>query len=258
MIRPTRKSHEIRKVAVAFDPACSTSSILQAASEFAVLHDAELEALLVHDQDMARLSRLPFGRIIEPVSGKMEEFDDAAIRSRRAGPVARSRAVLRDLSQRYRLTCTVREIPGLSLVDVMTESTAELFVVASSHGKFGGIPTTDPDALQVAMDSAASVLLVSELPLPLSARNIVVICDESERGRQAMTVAERLARRESPTGDPESVRQVRPDHLDATAIVQQIRSLAPGLVIIGLSGRELTAQLHEQLDHAAFSVLTVR
>ena len=138
---------EIRKVAVAFDPACGSPDLLHAASELAASLGADLEALFIDDQDISRLSRLPFGRIVEPLSGKSEIFDDAAVRSRRAGPLARSRAILRDLSRRHRLAFSVRELPGMALADAASSSTAELIVVASFHLKFGGGRTIDRGAV---------------------------------------------------------------------------------------------------------------
>ena len=132
------KGREIRKIAVAFDPVCGVPGLLETAAEFAALFGAELEALFVDDPDMTRLSQLPFGRTIELTSGKAERFDALALAQGRAGPAARIRATLRSLAQLHRFAYTVRELHGRALMEATGESTAELLVVASFHGKFGG------------------------------------------------------------------------------------------------------------------------
>lgn len=249
------ESREIRKVAVAFDPACTSTALLDAVTELAVSLGADLEALLIDDQDMERLSRLPFGRMFEPLSGKSVAFDDAAIRSRRAGPLARSRAVLRDLSKRHRLVCSVRELPGLALAEVAGRSTAELFVLASFHAKFGGGRTIDREALEVASLSAGSVLLVSQLPV--STRNLVVVCDGSAVGQRALAVAARLVRRNA-TGNAAPVGRLNPEGRRVRELVGKLSEMSPTLVIVGLQDISLTAALQERAGTVPFSVLTIR
>lgn len=246
---------EIRKVAVAFDPACASPALLHAATEFAVSLGADLEALFIDDQDIVRLSRLPFGRIVELISGRSEVLDDASISARRAGPRARSRAVLRELSKRHRLTYSVRELPGRGLADAANESTAELFVVASFHSKFGGDRTIDRDAWDIAAQSAGSVLLVSHLPV--STRKIVVVSDDSAAGHRAVAVAARLVRRNAPA-DTLPVGRLDPIGQRAGELVGKVLDMAPTLVIVGLEDASLTAALLERSGGEAFSVLTVR
>lgn len=246
---------EIRKVAVAFDPACGSPDLLHAASELAASLGADLEALFIDDQDISRLSRLPFGRIVEPLSGKSEIFDDAAVRSRRAGPLARSRAILRDLSRRHRLAFSVRELPGMALADAASSSTAELIVVASFHLKFGGGRTIDRDAWEIAAQSAGSVLLVSHLPV--SVRKIVVVSDDSPAGQRAVAVAARLVRRGAPAETP-PIGHLHPQGQTAQALAGKVLALAPTLVIVGLRDAALTAAIQEVSVTETFSVLTVR
>lgn len=248
-------SHGIRKVAVAFDPACASPALLLAATEVAASLGADLEALFIDDPDIARLSRLPFGRIIEPLSGKSVLFDDAAIRSRRAGPLARSRAALRDMAKRYRLAYSVKELPGVSLADAPGQSTAELFVIASFHAKFGGMRTVDRDAWDIAAQSAGSVLLVSHLPV--STRKIVVVTDDSLAGRHAVAVAARLVRRNAPA-ETLPVGHLAAGGQSAATLVGKILSMSPTLVIVGLQDAPLTAALQEMSVTETFSLLTVR
>lgn len=245
---------DIRKVAVAFDPACASPALLHAASEFAGWLGADLEALIIDDADILRLTRLPFGRIVEPLSGKSMLFDDAAIRSRRAGPLARSRAVLRELSQRHRLSCSVRELPGMALSGAAGESTAELLVIASFHAKFGGDRTIDQDALEIASRSTGSVLLVSGFPL--LTRKIAVVSDDSPAGLQAMAIATRLVR-ETDLSDA-AIERLDPAGQSAPALVDRISAKSPTLVIVGLQDAEVRTALQEMSGTGSFSVLTVR
>lgn len=246
---------EIRKVAVAFDPACVSSALLYVATEFAVSLGADLEALIIDDQDIVRLSRLPFGRIVEPFSGRSEVFDDAAIRSRRAGPLARNRAVLRELSKRHRLAYSLRELPGVGLAEAASETTAELFVVASFHSKFGGDRTIDRDAWGIAAQSAGSVLLVSHLPV--STQKIVVVSDDSAAGRQAVAVAARLLHRNA-AADTLPIGRLNPVGQQTRALVGKVLGMSPTLVIVGLRDASLAPALLERSGSEAFSVLTIR
>lgn len=248
-------THEIRTVAVAFDPACTSPALLQAATDLAVWLGADLEALFIDDQDIARLSKLPFGRIFEPLSGKSALLDDSAVRSRRAGPVARSRAVLRELSKRHRLACTIRELPGLALAEATGRSSAELFILSSFHAKYGSGRTIDREALEVASLSAGSVLLVSQLPV--STRNIVVVSDESAAGRRAAALAERLVLRGAPA-DTALIGRLNPEGHGAIELIGKVSAMSPTLVIVGLADVSLVAALQEKAGTEPFSVLTVR
>lgn len=246
---------EIRKVAVAFDPACAAPALLDTATELALFFGAELEALLVDDPDIARLSQLPFGRIFEPLSGTAEEFDSAAALSRRAGPKARARAAVRRVAELHCLTCSVRELPGLAMIDATTESDAELFVIAAFHGKFGGGRAIDTDALHTAVQSHGSVLLASQLPV--KTQRILVITDESPLGERAAEIAQRIAER-SPLGDASLIGRYVLDGEAMDDVTSRISSLAPTLVVIGLTDASVISELHGGLEHDAFSVLTVR
>lgn len=249
------ETHEIRTVAVAFDPACTSPALLHAATELAVLLGAELEALLIDDQDIARLSKLPFGRMFEPLSGKSILFDDAAVRSCRAGAVARSRAALRELSKRHRLVCSVRELPGLALAEATGRSAAELFILSSFHAKFGSGRTIDREALEVASLLAGSVLLVSQFPV--STQNVVVVGDESAAGQRAAAVAKRLVHRGT-SADSALIGHVNPEGMIARELIGKVSAMSPTLVIVGLADVSLVAALQEKAGTEPFSILTVR
>ena len=247
--------HEIRTVSVAFDPAFTSPALLQAATDMAVWLGADLEALFIDDPDIARLSRLPFGRMFETLSGKSIVFDDAAVRLRRAGPVARSRSVLRELSRRHRLACSVRELPGMALAEATGRSTAELFILSSFHAKFGSGRTIDREALEVASLSSGSVLLVSELPV--SMRKIVVVGDDSAAGQRAAALAERLVLRGA-SADTALVGRLNPEGPTALELIGKLAAMSPTLVIVGLADFSLVAALQEKAGTEPFSVLTVK
>jgi hypothetical protein len=247
--------HEIRTVSVAFDPVCTSPALLQAATDLAVWLGADLEALFIDDQDIVRLSKLPFGRMFEPLSGKSILFDDAAVRSHRAGPVARSRAVLRELSKRHRLACSVRELPGLALAEATGKSSAELFILSSFHAKFGSDRTIDREALEVAPLSAGSVLLVSQFPV--STRSIVVVGDDSAAARRAVALAERLVLRGA-SADTALIGRLNPEGQRAPELIAKVSAMSPTLVIVGLADASLVAGLQEKAGTEPFSVLTVR
>lgn len=244
----------IRKIAVAFDPACAPSELLETAQEFAVFFGAELEALLVDDPDIARLSMLPFGRIFEPLSGTAVKFDRAAARSRRAGPTARARAAMRRLSESHRLNCTIQELSGLPLTDALTRSDAELLIIASFHGKFGA-RATDPEAIQIATEASGSVFLVSQLPV--KTQRIFVVMDESDLGGRASDIAKQIANRDV-YRDATLVRHLILDDHGIEAVSPNILSFAPTLVVVGVNDASIVNALHEEFAHDAFSVLTVR
>lgn len=246
---------EIRKIAVAFDPACSTPALLEAAMELAVSLGAELEALLVDDPDIARLSQLPFGRIFELHSGKAQSFDKSIVQTRRAGPMALVRAAMRRTAARHRVTCSVRELPGLALIDATLKSNAELFVIAGFHGKFGGARSVDLDAVRIAVESRGSVLLVSQLPM--ETQRILVITDDGPLGERAVAIAGRIARHD-PLGDAVAVGRLNLDKDGIEAVIDRIASQPPTLAVIGVSDAAVLAALHERLGQAAISVLTVR
>lgn len=246
---------DIRKVAVAFDPACSTPALLEAATQLAISLGAELEALLVDDPDIARMSQLPFGRLFELHSGKAEQLDISAVRTRRAGSVARARATLRRTAEMHRVTCTALELPGLALMDATTKSNAELFVVAGFHGKFGGARSIDRDAVQIAVESSGSVLLVSQLPV--ETQRILVVSDDSPLAGRADAIAQRIAQRD-PLGDAALVGRLTLDGETLDDIIGRIASLAPTLVVTGIADSAVVAALHERLERNPVSVLTVR
>lgn len=246
---------QIRKVAVAFDPACSAPALLEAATQLAISLGAELEALMVDDPDIARLSQLPFGRLFELHSGKAELFDISAVRSRRAGPLARTRATLRRMAAMHRVTCSVRELPGLALIDATMQSNAELFVIAGFHGKFGGARSIDRDAIRTAVESRGSVLLVSQFPV--ETRRILVVTDDGPLADRAAAIARRIAQHD-PLGEAALAGRLSLDGLDLDAIISRIVSLAPTLVVTGISDDAVVAALHDHFERNPVSVLTVR
>ena len=247
--------HPIRKVAVAFDPACSTQALLESAMELAISLGAELEALLVDDPDIARLSQLPFGRIFELHSGRSLLLDRSTVQTRRAGPTALVRAALRRTAARHRVMYSVRELPGLALIDAALKSNAELLVIAGFHGKFGGGRSLDRDAVQIAVESRGSVLLVSHLPV--ETHRILVVADDSPLAARADAIARRIAQHNR-LGEAALAGRLNPDGLDIDTIVGRIASLAPTLVVTGISDAAIVAALHEQLERNPVSVLTVR
>jgi len=243
------------KIAVAFDPACSAAGLLEAAADLAVAIDAELEALFVEDPDIQRLSQLPFGRMIHPSSGKAETFDPSSLAARRAGPAARSRAVLRELSRRHPFRYSVREAAGRAFAEAAAELTAELLVLAAFHAKFGFRPELDRDVLSFAAACGRSVLLVSSLPV--STARILLVADDSDAGRRASALATRMSARNVPGGEPMLARMT-PDDADSDAIIERIRRERPGLLVIGVADAALAERIRGRLDHETVSVLTVR
>ncbi|MEX2453171.1 MAG: hypothetical protein WD470_00615 [Rhodospirillaceae bacterium] len=245
----------IRKIAVAFDPACGAPALLEAAAQIAAALGAELEALFVDDADIIRLSQLPFGRMVMLGSGKAERFDEPALASRRAGHAARTRTILRQLSRLHSFAYTVREMHGRALVDAASETTAELLVVAAFHAKFGGARHVDEDAVRIAAASPRSVLLVSRFPV--SAHGILAVTDESEIGRRATEIAARVARR-SPFASGMGIERLTVGGQDEAAMVSAIRAAAPTLVVLGIADRALMARLQQTLQDDGISLLTVR
>ncbi len=246
---------DIRKIAVAFDPASSAPALLEAAAEIAASLGAELEALFVDDPDMTRLSQLPFGSIVSPFSGKTERLDAPALLLRRAGPAARSRAALQRLAQFYRFSYTVRELHGRAMAEAASETSAELIVVASFHGKFGGMRCIDEEALGLAAVSARSVFLISQYPV--SVRRLLVVGDDGASGVRATAIAARIAQR-YPEGDGHQVERLDPAGLDADTVVERVREAHPTLVIVGLRDAGLATALREKLRDGPFSLLMLR
>ena len=113
----------IRKIAVAFDPGCAAPALLEAAIDLAISLGADLEALLVDDPDIVRMSQLPFGRIFDLHTGKAAIFDKRAVQTRRAGSLALARATMRRTAERRRVFCSVRELPGIGLIDATLKET---------------------------------------------------------------------------------------------------------------------------------------
>lgn len=245
----------IRKIAVAFDPVCGAPGLLETAAEFAALFGAELEALFVDDPDMTRLSQLPFGGTIALASGKAEPFDALALVQGRAGPAARIRATLRSLAQLHRFAYSVRELHGRALTEATGESTAELLVVASFHGKFGGTRHVDEEAIGFAAASLRSVLLISQYPV--SARRTVLVTDDSEIGHRAAAIAGRMSPPD-PVGAGLQLRWPGEAASDPDAVAAEIRSLSPTLVVIGLADSGRAAALRERLQGDGLSLLIVR
>ena len=252
---PADNGRYIRKIAVAFDPACATPALLEAAADLAVSFGAELEALFVEDPDIARLSQLPFGRIARPMSGKLETFDAPALLSMRAGPTARFRAALRQLAEARRFAYSVHEVRGRALAEAATESEAELLVIASFHGKFGGARSVDEEARQFAAISPRSVLLASQLPI--STHRLLVVADESERGTRAEAIARAILRRD-PLHDAPEIGRMVPESKDAAALAERIRAASPTLVIVGLSDAAFISALFDLLSGDGISLLIVR
>lgn len=250
-----RTHREIRKIAVAFDPSCSTPALLEAAADLAVSLGAELEALFVEDSDMARLSQLPFGRIARLSSGRMERFDTAARLSMRAGPAAKFRIVLRQLAETRRFAYSVREFAGFALAQAANESTAELLVVSSVTGKFGGIPVADEEAIQFAAVLPRSVLLVSRFPVRTD--RLCVVSDDSDRGDRADVIATRLAGGRGPAAD-EGFRHISPDDAPDAELAMRIRDFRPDLLVVGLADAGRISGLLESLKGADLSLLIVR
>lgn len=249
------QGREIRKIAVAFDPVCGAPGLLEAAAEFAALFGAELEALFVDDPDMTRLSQLPFGRTIELASGKAEPFDAMALAQGRAGPAARIRATLKSLAQMHRFAYSVRELHGRALTEATGQSTAELLVVASFHGKFGGTRHVDEEAIGFAAASLRSVLLISQYPV--STRRILLVTDESDVGRRAAAIAGRISDRD-PGGSGLQIGWPGVAASGPDAVAAEIRSLLPTLVVIGLADPARAAALRERLQGDGLSLLIVR
>lgn len=239
------------KIVVAFDPVCGSPGLLDAAAELAGLLGAELEAMLLDDPDITRLSTLPFGRMIELSSGKTGAFDVSALRAARAGRAARSKAVLRQLSQLHRCVYSVQDLPGGVLADIEESSSAELIVVAAFHGKFGGMRNVDDEAVRLAIQSLRSVLLVAQLPV--STQNILVVADDSPAGERASNLARAIAAR-----NHGSVRKIQPDPSNGHGLALKILGLQPTLVVLGLSDSEVISEVQESLKSELFSMLITR
>ncbi len=248
----------IRKIAVAFDPGCAAPALLEAAMDLAISLGADLEALLVDDPDIARMSQLPFGRIFDLHTGKAAIFDKRAVQTRRAGPLALARATMRRTAERRRVFCSVRELPGIGLIDATLKSNAELFVIAGFHAKFGGARSVDRDAVQAAAGVRGSVLLVSQLPV--ETRHILVVADAGPLGERAAGIARRIARRGSPAGaaQVDRIEVGAGGHENFDAVLDRVLSATPTLVVTGLSDGAAVSTLHERLGLNSISVLTVR
>jgi hypothetical protein len=255
MTGPDDNRNDIRKIAVAFDPACSAPALLEAAAEIAASLGAELEALFVDDPDIIRLSGLPFGRIVSPYSGKTERLDAPALTLRRAGPAARSRAALQRLAQAYRFAYTVRELHGRAMREAAGETSAELLVVATFHGKFGGTRSVDEEALGLAATASRSVFFVSQYPV--SVRRIALVADGGTTGGRAEQIARRIAGR-YPEGGGQQVERIDIAGIDAVAAAARVRAVHPTLVVMGLEDAAMASELRDAFQHDTFSVLVLR
>ncbi|MGB0629827.1 MAG: hypothetical protein ACPGRZ_03960 [Alphaproteobacteria bacterium] len=242
-------------MAVAFDPACVGPALLEVSSRLANSLGAELEALLLVDEDMSRFSELPFGRMFEPHSGKVEQFDSSALRSHRAGALARTRATLKRLADSHRVTCTLREFSAAALVETSAATGGELLVIASRHTKFGGRPSIDMDAVRIAVDSSRSVLLVSDLQA--MSRVVVVVRDQTPVGERAKLIAEMIAASEALDEDGEAS-EISAGDDGVETLAARIESLRPTLLVIGLEDAEKAGALHDRVSSETCSVLFVR
>lgn len=255
MSAPSPPQREIRKVAVAFDPVCAGPALLEIGSRLASSLGAELEALLLVDEDMSRFSDLQFGRMFEPHSGKSAQFDRSALNTHRAGALARTRAMLRRLSENHRMTCTAREFSAASLVETSAATSGELLVIASRQTKFGGRASVDTEAVRIAVHSARSVLLVSDQQS--MSRHVVVVRDQSPVGQRASLIAQVIAASEG-LDDDGLASEISVGGEDAGALADRIKSLRPTLLVMGLKDAETAGALHDRIDNSTCSVLFVR
>tara|TARA_R110000868_G_scaffold4155_7_gene25251 strand:- start:3567 stop:4064 length:498 start_codon:yes stop_codon:yes gene_type:complete len=165
---------------------------------------------------------------------------------------------MRRTAERRRVFCSVRELPGIGLIDATLKSNAELFVIAGFHAKFGGARSVDRDAVQAAAGVRGSVLLVSQLPV--ETRHILVVADAGPLGERAAGIARRIARRGSPAGaaQVDRIEVGAGGHENFDAVLDRVLSATPTLVVTGLSDGAAVSTLHERLGLNSISVLTVR
>jgi len=140
-------------------------------------------------------------------------------------------------------------------MDATTKSNAELIVIADFHGKFGGARSVDRDAVQIDVEWRGLVLLVSQLPV--ETRRILVVADDSPLAGRAEAIAQRIAQRD-PLGDAALIGRFDLDGEAFDDIIGRIVSLAPTLLVTGISDSAVVAALHERLEWNPVSVLTVR
>lgn len=181
---------QLGRILVTLDPTSGSLSGLDTMAEVAAVIGAELEAILVEDEDLLRAAELPFiqevtwsGEVSEPFVGERlrREFSGFAWRARRA---------LDDCRTRWQVQSHFRSIRGRLAQEVIRASAESPYLAVGVRARLSahvGGRVSIPLRPAVERRSAGAVA-------PIAAR-VVVVADETDAGRAAVRLAAAVARR---------------------------------------------------------------
>jgi nucleotide-binding universal stress UspA family protein len=260
----------IRRVLLALDAAGLDAEAFEAASALAARLGAELEALFVEDDDLARLAALPFARQLGLSSATRRPLLHGDIeRAWRAGAV-RARTALSQAAARHQVRWSFqvrRGETGAVLVQLAAQS--DLITVT-----LGGPAVTRTTVVESVLRAAPCPLLVR--PAGGALRAPYVVLDEgSEASARALRLTLQLARdgggdivvllaageharREQLRAQAEAIavsagvriatRALAPS--DAIAVAGAIRALRPGTLVLAADSALVDAALLRRLPAA--------
>ncbi len=188
----------IGRIVVAIDASPHSLAALEASAELARALGAELHGVYVEDLRLLDLTRLPFAREVDALSGEARAMGAAELRRQLRGEAARARRLLERVAERMAIEWTFRTARGRVAAELLAAAVdADLITLGTRSRSPGRGPGSTARTL-LARGSRPVMVLRRGARL---GETVQVLFELSDAGWQALGVAAAVADdRDSPLG----------------------------------------------------------
>ncbi len=190
--------HGIARILVAIDASPHSLAALEASAELARVLDAELRGLYVEDLRLMEMTRLPFAREVDALSGESRAIRAAEMRRQLRAEAARARRLLERVAQREAIEWSFRTARGRVAAELLAAAVeADLVTLGTRSRSIGRGPGSTARTL-LARGSRPVMVLRRGARL---GETVHVLFQLSEAGWESLAVAAAVAEdRDSPLG----------------------------------------------------------
>ena len=188
------REHElvIRRILIGLDASRHSMAALRAAAQLAVTLEAQLHGLFVEDATLLKVSKLPVAREIQFPFATRAPLSPRRMRRQLRAQAQQARKALASISKEHGVEWSFEVARGEVSVCMLEESTrADLLCLGRASRPLTLRSCLGSTAVAAASAASRSVLLVSretEIGPP-----VVLLCDGSDEGRQALRLSWQLA-----------------------------------------------------------------
>lgn len=182
---------KIRRILVALDASAHSLAALRASTELAALLGAELEGLFVEDENLRHLTRLPFAREVDSVSGETRRLRPSDLETHLHRQASRMRRILEHDARKHGVRWSFRTARGRVPARVHeAASDADLVIV----GVRSRTPTPGPGSTTRALVRSRVRVMILRHGHRLD-RGVRVIFDGSEAAVEGLALGREIAAR---------------------------------------------------------------